>query len=75
MQMAPNLGPRYTSAFRAIFPRLAEGNQAALIPFFLEGVAGRPKLNLPDGIHPTAEGHKIVAENVWAVLESVLQSL
>lgn len=75
MQMAPNLGPRYTSDFRAIFPRLAETNQAALIPFFLEGVAAKPKLNLPDGIHPTAEGHTIVAENVWAVLEPVLQSL
>ena len=74
MEMAPNLGPSYTSAFRAIFPRLAEANKAALLPFLLEGVAGRPKFNLPDGIHPTAEGHKIVAENVWAVLEPVLRS-
>ena len=75
MQMSPNLGPDYTTQFRAVFPDIAEANEAALIPFFLEGVAGKPKLNLPDGIHPTAEGHLIVAENVWTVLEPVLQSL
>ena len=75
MQMSPNLGPNYTSQFRAVFPRLAEANNAALIPFFLEGVAGNPKLNLPDGIHPTPEGHLMVAENVWTVLEPILQSL
>jgi acyl-CoA thioesterase-1 len=43
-----------------------------LIPFLLEGVAGKPDLNLPDGIHPTPEGHKIVAENVWKVLRRTL---
>ena len=75
MQMAPNLGPDYTTQFRAIFPDIAEANHTALIPFFLEGGAGKPKLNLPDGIHPTAEGHLMVAENVWTVLEPVLQSL
>lgn len=75
MQMSPNLGPTYTAQFRAVFPRLATANGAALIPFFLEGVAGRPQLNLPDGIHPTAEGHRIVAENVWTVLKPVLQAL
>jgi acyl-CoA thioesterase-1 len=75
MQMSPNLGPDYTAQFRAVFPRLAEANNATLIPFFLEGVAGRPTLNLPDGIHPTADGHLIVAENVWTVLEPILQSL
>lgn len=75
MQMSPNLGPDYTSQFRAVFPRLATANNATLIPFFLEGVAGEPKLNLPDGIHPTPEGHIMVAENVWTVLEPILQSL
>lgn len=75
IQMAPNLGPDYTTQFKAIFPDIAKANNATLIPFFLDGVAGRPKLNLPDGIHPTAEGHSIVAENVWTVLEPVLQLL
>ena len=45
------------------------------MPFLLEGVGGRPELNLPDGIHPTPEGHRIVADNVWRVLEGVLAEL
>jgi len=73
MQMPPNLGEEYTAAFRKIYPDLAAKNQAALIPFLLEGVAGRPELNQEDRIHPTAEGHKIVAENVWKVLKPVLE--
>lgn len=75
MQMSPNLGPDYTAQYQAVFPRLAEANNATLIPFFLEGVAGKPKLNLPDGIHPTPEGHIVVAENVWTILEPILQTL
>jgi acyl-CoA thioesterase-1 len=75
MRVPSNLGREYTSRFRAIFPELAETNNAALIPFLLEGVGGVSELNLPDGIHPTAEGQKIVAENVWKVLEPVLQEL
>jgi acyl-CoA thioesterase-1 len=54
---------------------LAEANDAVLIPFLLEGVAGRPELNLSDGIHPTPEGHEIVAELVWSFLEPVLESM
>jgi len=73
MQIPTNLGRDYTSRFRAIFPELAEKNRAVLIPFLLEGVGGVPELNLPDGIHPTAAGQKIVAENVWKVLEPVLR--
>jgi acyl-CoA thioesterase-1 len=72
MQMPPNMGEDYTKEFRKIFPELAEKNHAALIPFLLEGVGGKPKLNQPDQIHPTAEGHKIVAENVWKVLKPML---
>ena len=72
MQMPPNMGEAYTTAFRQIFPTLAEKNHAALVPFLLEGVGGDPKLNQPDHIHPTVEGHRIVAENVWKVLEPVL---
>lgn len=72
MQIPPNMGSDYTSQFRQIFPDLAQQNNVALIPFLLEGVAGNPELNLEDGIHPTAEGHKIVMENVWDVLENVI---
>lgn len=72
MQVPPNLGEQYTTRFREIFPKLARQNNAALIPFILEGVAGEPSLNLPDGIHPTPEGHRILAQNVWMVLEKLL---
>ncbi len=58
-----------------MFPELAEANGAALIPFLLDGVAGVPELNQPDGNHPTAEGQAIVAENVWRVLGSVLREI
>jgi acyl-CoA thioesterase-1 len=71
----PNLGKDYTTRFREVFSELAEKNDAALIPFLLEHVGGVPELNLPDGIHPTPEGHRIVAENVWKVLEPVLRSM
>jgi acyl-CoA thioesterase-1 len=74
MQVPPNLGERYGEEFRQIFIELSKKNRSPLIPFLLEGVGGIPTLNLPDGIHPTAEGHKIVAQNVWKVLEPVLIS-
>jgi len=73
MQMPPNLGPKYTSDFRALFPSLSEQNNATLIPFLLDRVAGVATLNQPDGIHPTAEGHRLVAENVWKVLRPLLE--
>ncbi len=72
MQIPSNLGPDYTRAFRRIFPELAEKNRLTLIPFLLEGVGGRPELNQADGIHPTAAGHAIVADNVWKVLRPLL---
>ena len=75
MLVPPNLGRDYAAQFRDVFPRLAQANGAALIPFLLQDVGGRPQLNLPDGIHPTAAGHQIVADNVWKVLQPVLQSL
>jgi acyl-CoA thioesterase-1 len=75
MQIPPNLGRDYASRFRSIFPQLAEKNHALLIPFLLEGVAGIPQFNLPDGIHPTAAGHRMVAENVWKVLQPLLRSV
>ena len=73
MQIPPNLGYEYTDDFKAIYPDLAKKNNIVLIPFLLEGVAGNPKLNQDDGIHPTAEGQQIVAENVWEVLEPMLK--
>jgi acyl-CoA thioesterase-1 len=75
MEVPPNLGPEYTAQFRALYAELAKKNHALLIPFLLEGVGGDPKLNLPDGIHPTAAGHRIVAKNVWKVLMPLLKSI
>jgi acyl-CoA thioesterase-1 len=74
MQIPPNMGQKYASEFRAVYTELAEKNDLVLIPFLLEGVGGEAKLNLPDGIHPTAEGHKIVAENVWDKIKDLLTS-
>lgn len=74
MKMPGNLGPDYVDAFAKVFPEIAGKNRAALVPFLLEGVGGEASLNQPDGIHPTPEGHKIVAENVWKVLKPILDS-
>lgn len=73
MQMPTTMGPDYTARFAAVFPEVAKAEKAALIPHLLEGVGGVPELNQPDQIHPTAEGHRRVAENVWKVLEPVLR--
>ena len=75
MRVPPNMGREYGAQFEAIYPALAKRNQAPLIPFILEGVGGERQLNLPDGIHPTAKGHQMVAANVWKILEPVLRSL
>ena len=73
MAAPPNLGSRYARYFAAIYPELAKENGAVLIPFLLEGVAGIPRFNLPDGVHPTAEGHRMMAETVWKHLEPMLK--
>lgn len=75
MQMPPNLGPDYTEAFQATFPEVARMENAVLVPHLLEGVGGVPELNQPDLIHPTAEGHAILASNIWVVLEPVLREM
>lgn len=72
MQLPPNMGPDYTTEFRMIFPDLAEKNDVALIPFLLKDVGGIPELNHADGIHPTAGGQRILANNVWEVLKKVI---
>jgi acyl-CoA thioesterase-1 len=72
MQAPPNLGSRYTREFSQMFVDLARENHAALIPFLLQGVGGVPELNQADGMHPNAEGARIMADNVWRVLGSML---
>jgi acyl-CoA thioesterase-1 len=72
MQLPPNMGQDYTTEFKTIFPELAEKNNLALIPFLLKDVGGVPELNQADGIHPTVDGHKILATNVWAVLAPII---
>ncbi len=72
MQMPANMGPDYTRQFAAMYPDLARENHLTLIPFLLEGVGGVPGLNQADGIHPTAAGHKIVAETIWRALQPLL---
>lgn len=72
MEAPPNMGGNYTGEFRNIFSDLAQANDVVFMPFILEGVAGDPELNLPDGIHPTEEGHRIIAENLWVVIKDVL---
>lgn len=73
MYAAPNLGERYGAQFHAIYTDVARQDSLPLIPFLLDGVAGHQELNLGDGIHPNERGHRIVAQNVWRVLEPVLR--
>jgi acyl-CoA thioesterase-1 len=73
MRMPVNYGADYKRRYDAIFPELAGRYRLPLIPFLLDGVAGRRDLNLPDGIHPAGAGHKVVLENVWAVLKPLLE--
>lgn len=74
MMVPPSMGPEYSREFRQVFPEVAEEKEVALIPFLLENVAGEAELNQGDGIHPTEEGQKILAENVWEVLEDQLEA-
>lgn len=75
MEAPPNLGTRYTTAFREMFPALARRNAVRLGPFLLDGVAGEDTLNQADGIHPSERGSRIVADNVWRTLGPLLDSL
>jgi len=72
MEMPGNMGPDFVAQFRAVFPRVATDGSATLVPFLLEGVGGKPELNQPDLIHPTAAGQQRVAENVWPILARTL---
>ncbi|UTW62422.1 arylesterase [bacterium SCSIO 12741] len=70
----PSMGEEYTREFNPIFKEISEETGCALVPFLLDGVAGNQKLNLPDGIHPTAEGHAILTETVWKELKPLLKT-
>jgi acyl-CoA thioesterase-1 len=72
MKMPTNYGTDYRENFEAMYPKLSKEYKIPLIPFLLDNVGGVAKLNLPDGIHPNPEGHKILAETVWKVLKDEL---
>jgi acyl-CoA thioesterase I len=72
MEAPPNFGPAYTSEFRSVYRQLAKEHDVVFVPFYLDGVAGIPNLNIADGIHPNAEGSRIVEKTVWAALEPLL---
>lgn len=72
MKAPPNYGAAFTQQFANIFPTLAKKNQVTLLPFLLEGVAGEPPLNQPDGIHPNEKGHEIIAETIYLKLKPLL---
>ena len=74
MEAPPNYGRDYIVSFHKVYPALAAQYHVALIPFLLQGVAGHENLNQRDGIHPTKEGARIVADNVWAVLKPIAES-
>ena len=73
MHVPPNYGPDYARAFAGVFPDVAQTTRVALAPFLLDGVAGNPGLNQPDGIHPTAEGQRIIADKLWLHLKPLLR--
>jgi acyl-CoA thioesterase I len=74
METLTNMGPDYQRRFHDVFPALVREHRVAFLPFLLEGVAGKPELNQDDGIHPTAEGARIIADHVWSVLEPMVQA-
>lgn len=73
MEAPPNLGPDYTREFRQVYRDLAREYRTPLIPFLLDGIGGRPEFNQPDGIHPNADGEKLLLDNVWRILEPILK--
>ena len=73
MRVPPNYGQRYSQQFQSLYPDLARANHATLVPFLLQDVGGNASLNQADGVHPTAEGQRKMAETVWKVLEPVLR--
>jgi acyl-CoA thioesterase-1 len=74
MEAPPNFGAAYTRDFRAVYRRVAADREVPLIPFFLQGVAGISKLNQADGIHPTEEGQRLIADTIWRELEPLVKA-
>ena len=74
MEAPPSMGADYTDAFREVYPRVAKRREVELIPFLLEGVAANPALNQRDGIHPTPEGHRRMAQNAWPTIEESIRA-
>ena len=72
MRLPPNYGAEYTREFQAVFPEVARTTGVALMPFLLDGVAADPRLNQPDGIHPTAAGYQVIADRLWPYLRPLL---
>jgi acyl-CoA thioesterase-1 len=72
MRLPPNYGAQYTKEFQAVFPEVARSTGVAFMPFLLDGVAADPRLNQPDGIHPTAAGQQVIADRLWPYLRPLL---
>lgn len=75
MKLNRSWDPDYAKDFEAMYRTVAEKHHAVFVPFLLKGVAGKASLNLPDGIHPTAKGHAVIAENMWSYLEPILDDM
>jgi acyl-CoA thioesterase I len=73
MRLPPNYGAEYTKEFQAVFPDVARSARVAFMPFLLDGVAADPRLNQPDGIHPTAAGYQVIADRLWPYLRPLLK--
>ncbi len=73
MRMPPNYGEDFTRRFADVFPAVAKRSGVVLMPFILDGVAADPGLNQPDGIHPTAAGHRVIADHLWPYLKPLLK--
>ncbi|MEK7771029.1 MAG: arylesterase, partial [candidate division NC10 bacterium] len=72
MRLPPNYGRPYAEEFRRMYAAVARKRGAPFMPFLLDGVGGNPRLNQPDGIHPTAEGHRVIVERLWPHLRPLL---
>jgi acyl-CoA thioesterase I len=75
MRLPPNYGARYAAAFQRLYEDVSRGRGAPLLPFFLDGVGGNPRLNQMDGVHPTAEGYRMVVDHLWPYLLPLLRRL
>jgi acyl-CoA thioesterase-1 len=73
MEAPPNYGAAYTADFRQVYQDLAREHQVPFVPFYLAGVAGNPRLNIADGIHPNPEGARIVENTIWRSLEPLIE--